>query len=104
MKNKLNVKSLVIGTIFGGMLMSGVSYASSHLTSIDVSIAPITFLHNGQQVELEDGKNSFIYEGSTYVPVRWISETLGKKVEWDEGSRTISISDPSEEGETKSIV
>lgn len=89
--SKKNLKSLVVGVIIGGMLTTGVGYASSHLTSLEVSLNPVTFLYNGNQIELEE--QTFIVDGTTYVPVRWISETLGKKVEWDEEKRAISIYD-----------
>jgi hypothetical protein len=35
----------------------------------------------------------FIYKGTTYVPLRYISETLGQVVEWDRETATIYIGD-----------
>ena len=93
MKNKFNLKSLVMGAIVGGMLTTGVAYATSQLNSIDVSFNPVSFVYNGEPLELGEGQQSFIYEGTTYVPLRWLSESLGKTVEWDEMSRTITIHD-----------
>jgi peroxiredoxin len=34
-----------------------------------------------------------IYQDRTYIPVRFVSETLGKKVTWNDFVKTISISD-----------
>lgn len=47
---------------------------------------------NGKQVQ----SDNFIYEGTTYVPLRAISELLGKEVIWDNDTRTVEINDMSE--------
>lgn len=39
----------------------------------------------------------FIYEGTTYVPLRYISEELGKKVTWDGKTGTIFIGEEQDE-------
>ncbi|WP_113675721.1 stalk domain-containing protein [Vallitalea guaymasensis] len=36
-------------------------------------------------------KKPFVYEGTTYVPLRYISESLGKEVKWDGKTGTIYI-------------
>jgi len=33
----------------------------------------------------------FIYNGRTYVPLRFISEALGKEVRWDDQNRVVYI-------------
>ena len=33
----------------------------------------------------------FVYYGRTYVPIRFIGESLGKQVEWNYGTRTITL-------------
>ena len=38
----------------------------------------------------------FIIDGTTYLPVRAVSEALGKKVDWDGTTNTVLISDPQE--------
>lgn len=93
MKNKFNLKTLIAGGLIGGLLTTGVGYAASQLTTIEVNLTPVHVVYNGESLELEDGKPSFIYDGSTYVPLRWLGESLGKRVEWDEQSRTIYIHD-----------
>lgn len=35
----------------------------------------------------------FIYDGVTYVPLRFLSEALGNKVEWDDATSTIWMGD-----------
>jgi hypothetical protein len=37
--------------------------------------------------------SGFIYDGVTYVPLRFLSEALGKKVEWDDATSTIWMGD-----------
>lgn len=93
MKRRFDIKTLIAGSIIGGLLTTGVGYAASHLVTIEVSMNPVQFVYNGEPLELEEDKPSFIYDGSTYVPLRWLSESLGKTVEWDEEKRIIYITD-----------
>lgn len=52
---------------------------------------------NGVQVQADN----LIYDGTTYVPLRAISELLGKEVKWDESTRTVEISDTSEQSDAQ---
>lgn len=59
---------------------------------------PFLYENQGKQVPL-----AFLYEGTTYVPLRLIAEQFNKEVTWDEGSRTVAIRDrqvdPADEGQ-----
>lgn len=35
----------------------------------------------------------FIYEGTTYLSVRAVSESLGKNLLWDSETKTVSVDD-----------
>jgi hypothetical protein len=59
-------------------------------TQIVLTIDSDVALVNGKNVTLES--KAMITGGSTYVPVRFISENLGAKVGWDNNTRTVSIS------------
>ena len=52
-----------------------------------ISVTPMNMTINGQAVTplKSDGTPAevFAYDGATYVPLRYLSETLGIKVEWD---------------------
>lgn len=48
---------------------------------------------NGKAVE--PPKPAIIIDGTTYVPLRFISESMGMKVGWDQNTFTVSISDSS---------
>ena len=41
----------------------------------------------------------FVYQGSTYLPVRAVSEALGYMVDWDGSTRTVFISNESEQAQ-----
>lgn len=101
---KNTVKTFLVGAIIGGVLVSGVGYASSYLTSIEVNVKPINVTYNGEEVisagsenEFKSGSNlvpaSFIYKGTTYVPVRLVGEAVGKNLDWNGNTRTVSITD-----------
>lgn len=66
------------------------------------SVQPLSclmiLLLNGTSVE----KEIVIIDGSSYLPVKAISETLGLEVAWDNDTRTISLSSDTE-GSTDSI-
>jgi hypothetical protein len=98
-----NVKSIVSGMIIGGMLVSGVSYASSYMTTIEVSIEPITIKYNSKEIKPLDETlpASFIYNGTTYVPLRFIGKAVDKEIQWDVKTRTIGITDSTTTGNSQ---
>ncbi len=53
-------------------------------------------LYNGSKVPF-----SIVYSGTTYLPVRKISETLGYEIKWDDSTRTVSVNSPKKEEPVK---
>ncbi|WP_420817530.1 peptidylprolyl isomerase [Paenibacillus ginsengarvi] len=86
MKNKL--QGLVMGLIVGVLLSFTVAQASGG-TPIEVYVKDFIFKING--VEKKPEQESFIYNGTTYVPIRFVSEALGLPVKYNGDTSTISI-------------
>lgn len=100
----VNFKTFVAGAVIGGVLFSGLAYATSSLTTIEVNLEPVSFKYNEQAIVTSDKPNyvfngteyvpsSFIYMGTTYVPARFVGEAVGMNVEWDGSTRTVTIVD-----------
>ncbi len=55
---------------------------------------------NGEEIEMTDANgnpvDAFVYNGTTYLPARAISEALGKDVSWDGNTGRVDITDPTE--------
>lgn len=79
-------------------LIIGAVYAYAGKQNISVIFDNIKVLFNESELELMDINGNevepFIYNGTTYIPIRAISENLGKQVDWDSENKTIIISDP----------
>ncbi|MDR6882189.1 peptidylprolyl isomerase [Bacillus sp. 3255] len=86
MKDK--VKGLIVGLTIGSLISGTAAFAAG--TQIEVAFRSLKYMFDGVE-KTPDGGKGFIYEGSTYVPLRFVSEALGKKVEWDEANETIWI-------------
>lgn len=50
---------------------------------------------NGVETEVNMDVSSFLKDGRTMLPLRYIAEALGFKVEWDRATRTVTLSDKS---------
>ncbi|WP_010244319.1 stalk domain-containing protein [Acetivibrio cellulolyticus] len=74
------------------------SYASSVLKTIQVSYDNIKIYVNDKLISPKDGNGKsvepFICDGTTYLPVRAVSEALGKEVKWDGKTKSIYIGEP----------
>lgn len=52
-----------------------------------------TYTYNGKKVTTNKNAGTFVQNGTTYVPVRFICEAFGMKVGYDKTSNTITIKD-----------
>lgn len=90
--NKDKIKGFIIGVILT-VVMSGVITAFA--ATIDVEIGGIRIFWDGVEKILTDVNGEtvepMIYNGTTYVPVRAMSELMGKSVEWDEATTTVYV-------------
>lgn len=66
--------------------------ASTGNRQIEVAYRDISVLVNGQPVSSD--QEPFVYEGRTFVPIRFISQALGKNVTWDQTKYEVRIADP----------
>lgn len=89
---KLNFKSIILGVIIGIVITSCV-FAESK--TIQAFYNDIKIEINGKLIELKDAKGNkiepFIYEGTTYLPVRAVAESLGMEVAYVETTNTVKL-------------
>lgn len=79
MKNKLSKITILLITIV------------AMLTTFAFAAKVPTIEYNGKVVKTD--VDPFISEDRTFVPIRFVAETLGKKVEWNNEKRIVTITD-----------
>ena len=97
-KFKENAKGFVIGALAMLVLLStGTALANtfSRNETITVLYRDIRLVINGQQITPRDVQGNivepFIFNGSTFLPVRAVSEALGEDVHWDGNTGTVYV-------------
>jgi hypothetical protein len=83
------VVALVLGTAVG-------AFAANNLQSITAYLnSGIKIVYNGNVQELKDNNDNKVvpitYNGTTYVPLRAISNILGEDVNWDSSSNSVIL-------------
>jgi len=77
------------------LLFSTVASAASTIKTIDVTYRDIKLVIDGKEVVPKDVNDSivepFIYDGTTYLPIRAISQALNRRVSWDGTASTVYI-------------
>jgi len=93
-------KKTKIMLIAAALLTSALSaYAGNvgNVVNIEAVYNDISLMINGSKITPADANGEivepFIYNGTTYLPVRAVSEALNKDVDWNAESNTVSISD-----------
>lgn len=82
---------LLLGVLIGALVFGTIGFASGSQRQITVDFLPLKFFFNGVEKHLEQEQPAFVYNDVTYVPVRFVAETLGQPVEWDGDSLSIFI-------------
>lgn len=94
---KIRTRKLVTIIILTVILSTTIfSFGSSINQTIDVVYNNIKLVVDGNPVDfgLDSSGNEiepFIYNGTTYLPVRAVGETLGKTVDWDGETKTVYL-------------
>ncbi|OCT10525.1 hypothetical protein A8709_12055 [Paenibacillus pectinilyticus] len=84
------MKKFILGLVCGiGLTAATGVYASD---TVQTYLFPAKFVINGE-TKSADGYQTLNYEGHAYVPVRFIAETLGNKVAYNEATQTIVVDD-----------
>lgn len=65
-------------------------------TSIEVFFHPLRYYVDGVEKLPVSGKQGFVYQETTYVPLRFVAESLGKEVVWDGKTNSIYIGEKPE--------
>ena len=81
------IKTFAAGIITGALIFSLPALARDVYESITVVRNTIGVTIDGQKFD----KDNFVYNGTTYVPLRAIAETFGKGVEYDEVNNVAKI-------------
>ena len=92
---KQRFQGIIIGIIIGVLFTSGMAFAKQMEETIKVTYDNIKILINGTEYAPTDVVGNvvepFIYNGTTYVPIRAISQAFGRKVDWDANSNSVEI-------------
>lgn len=73
---------VIIVAIVAFILSTGYAIADGQFKNISVYFSKINMNVNGQPMELS--RESIFYNGTIYMPLRDLSETLGAEVTWDD--------------------
>jgi len=80
------------GFVAASLLFGGAAMATGlYQRSIEVAFVPLTYLFDGTERVPPQDQQGFIYNNRTYVPLRFMSEALGKPVEYDPETYTIYV-------------
>jgi uncharacterized protein YnzC (UPF0291/DUF896 family) len=90
MKSK---KIIIVVLVVSILLSISVAYADNIEQAIKVSFTDVKKIHyNGSDITPIKNK-LFVYEQTTYVPLREVLDAIGKKVNWNQETKNVEISD-----------
>lgn len=99
------MKKIALIVLVAVLFLASVSivYATLGNKTITITYRNISIYING--VKKVPSNEPFIYNSSTYVPLRFVSEALDKEVKWDGTNNRIDINDKStSSGEWKKVI
>lgn len=94
---KKTLKSYSLGFLTAAVLASGITYAASNVKTIEVAYDNIKVYKDNVLCELKDANGSviepFIYNGTTYMPVRGTANLADMEVTWDGIGKSVYLWD-----------
>ncbi len=91
------VATLMFSTMtFGAGIKRSIEVA---LNSVNISVEGVMKGQIGENFKLPNGDSapfSIVYNGTTYLPIRKVSELVGKDITWDGNTSTIDLKTPTQ--------
>ena len=91
------LQGLIAGVLVGTMITGGAVFAATGTKTIEVLYNNIKVYKDNVLCELKDANGTviepFIYNGTTYMPVRGTANLAGMDVEWDGNTNSIYLWD-----------
>ncbi|MBF8983732.1 NPCBM/NEW2 domain-containing protein [Lutibacter sp. B2] len=85
------MRKVIIGLVLGIVISFSFVNADTIVKNISVNYGMVKKIVIDGEDKTPIDKKPFVYEGTTYVPLRYISGNLGKKVTWDDQTGTIYL-------------
>lgn len=95
------MKDVCLGATVAALVMGAAPAAYAKVANMDIPVMfnNIKIVVDGK--ELKTDKEPFIYEGTTYLPVRAVGEAVGKNVTWDADSKTVILGETEQKEQEK---
>ncbi len=92
---KKRLQGLVAGMLIGALLLGGATFAKQTSEQFEVFFNNIKIMIDGAEYVPTDVNGNivepFIYNGTTYLPVRAVATAFGKDVKWDGENATVYL-------------
>lgn len=86
-------KNVFVLSLLGAMVLGTCPVSAEDGTrEISAAFRDIKIIVDGKQ--LSTPAEPFIYNGTTYLPVRAVGEAVGKEVDWDNDTKTVTLTTP----------
>ncbi len=89
------LQGMIAGLLAGVLLTGGTIFAKKSNETIEAFYNDIKIYVDGIMIDPKDASGEkiepFIYNGTTYLPVRAVGEAFGKKVDWDGETKSVYI-------------
>lgn len=96
-----NAKGLIAGIIIGAVV-AGTGGAAADQT-VSTYLSSFKFKFNGVEKQLPEGYAVLNYQNRSYVPARFVAESMGGNVEFDAATGTVSVQAPPEKVNTHDL-
>lgn len=93
-----SIPVILVATLIMGLAIPVIAESIGRRETIEVTYRDIQLTLNGETVTPRDAQNRvvepFIYQGTTFLPVRAVAGALGIEVDWDDATSTIMMDRP----------
>ena len=89
------MRKILVAVLCCSLALVTVAYATNATKTIQAAYRNIQLVIDGVPITPKDSEGNvvepFIYNGTTYLPVRAVGEALGKQVTWDGNTKTVYV-------------